>query len=497
MIPCHHAIRACDEFGLDPESYINSFYSVENYRRIYDGEQSFLWPIIKDFLSKTKDSCLPPLAVKQKGTRAKKRRTRRSAIERDKVEKERQRQKEIREAGGPHGSIFIFQAQREMAAAISSHSSQAPSQRLHSPRLALSRPISLQAPTSTLRTKDNVDDISDESLDVPSSSPSTTQGGFNSSPSPPALETSKSPRRNRFSRPVSRHDAKEFPAGYIKSFRPLSMIIPPYQRLYHRREKHISLCTLIPRLHVSGDETRPVFQPGSKAPDPDSAGNHLNELQMIPGLNLVGKGKAKTQSKEVESAPSISKRGIDLASPNREEIKELLNDPKAALEILKKDDNPPKGLIRYLESKIEQQNRQQQPLLQPPLPSKRPQPMQLSLGTTPQASQSAPQCQRGPIRARSPISDNPFKEPPSPPPIQPPCKQKAWDISPRKQSNRDVNSSRMRCAVCGSRDHRDYQCPQPHCKFCLVVDHETANCLQTKNTIHIESDTDSTENEYE
>jgi hypothetical protein len=121
--------------------------------------------------------------------------------------------------------------------------------------------------------------------------------------------------------------------------------------------------------------------------------------------------------------------------------------------------------------------------------------VQPSPGPKSHASQSAPPHQGGPIRALSPISEH--KKPSSPPPIQPRRKQKACDIAPRKQPNRDVNSSHMRCAVCGSRDHRDYQCPQPHCKFCLVVDHDTANCLQTENAIQIESDTGSEESGHE
>lgn len=53
----------------------------------------------------------------------------------------------------------------------------------------------------------------------------------------------------------------------------------------------------------------------------------------------------------------------------------------------------------------------------------------------------------------------------------------------------------MRCAVCDSKDHRDYNCPRPYCKFCLVVDRETPNCLKTEKAIQIESDTNSEDSE--
>lgn len=488
MIPCRHAIRACDEFGLDPESYISNFYSVENYRRIYDGEQSFLWPIIKEFLSKSKGSCLPPLAQKQKGTRVKKRRERRKAIEREKVEKERERQQEIRETGGSHGPIFIRHRQ-EIAPAILSQSSQASSQRLSSPR-----PVSSQSPTSTPQTQEILDNVLDELPDLPSRSPCITSGDFSFSPLMPSQDHG-SPYHYGFSRPVYRQDVKEFPAGYIKTFRPLSMIIPPPQRPSYRRKKHISLYTLIPRLRVSGDSTQPVFQPSSKAPNPDIEDNESNSI-----LCLIDKGKDKaaTQSSEIESTPLIvTTKGVDFGSFNKEDIKKLLNDPEAALKMLEKDDNPPKGLIQYLKSKTEQQNRQRQGLVQLPLPSKKL--TQPSLLSQQQSSRSTSPSREGSIQVHFLTSHDPFKDPPnslnSPQSTQSPRKRKAIDISPRKQPNRNVGSNYMRCAVCSSKNHRDYHCPHPHCKFCLVVDHKTANCPEMENIIQIESDRSSEQSE--
>jgi hypothetical protein len=71
------------------------------------------------------------------------------------------------------------------------------------------------------------------------------------------------------------------------------------------------------------------------------------------------------------------------------------------------------------------------------------------------------------------------------------CKQNVIDVSPRKQPNRNISSDYMRCADCGSKDHRDCNCQHQHCKFCLVVDHEKANCPKMEKAIQIESDTSS------
>ena len=68
-LPCQHAIRACQEFNLEPEAYVAEMYEIDTYRSTYE---TFMPPICMEDLCRSSD-CLAPPICRRSGRQKKKR----------------------------------------------------------------------------------------------------------------------------------------------------------------------------------------------------------------------------------------------------------------------------------------------------------------------------------------------------------------------------------------------------------------------------------------